>query len=262
MDPEIKIDKIFGNDNHDEIRFANEIDKSQYYNIHSNNNYSSKLLKQIKINVSPFKKQLTKNENDYFNKKDKKKYLEFNNDDYYSEFMKKVTENEKVEKYKSTKLQKKKTMNNQIKQKDSAPSMNVLNLKNVTIFNKNNINEEKKLSSSKNKKKKETNIKKNNSSNLNSLSQKISLMHINNKINFIQNSIQLEIKSHLNNYKELKIERINMPVYWDIKENSTLNNKSNNLNPKFIKDNTIETENNFKTKYNVKNKKKYFLCCF
>ena len=260
MDAEIKIEKIFGNDSRDEIRFTDKIEKSQFFNSnYSNIKSSNKPFKPQKMNVTPFLKQFTKNENDYSSiKKDKKRNFDINKDNYYSEFIKKVNEKEKEENYKSNKIQKKKTINNQINQSKS--SLNVFSLKNVNYNN----NEEKKNNSekrnSKSKKKKETGIMKKNTSNFIYFNQKTPLITINSKMKMIQNSIQLEIKSTIPEYKKLKIQKIDMPNYWIIKDEKNLNGEYK-LNSKFIKDNTTETENNFKTIYNVNNKKKSYLCC-
>lgn len=70
--------------------------------------------------------------------------------------------------------------------------------------------------------------------------------------------MKIECKNE-NKYQKLKIEKIQLPIYTIINEKE-LNNKTKNINIEFNK-NISEIGNNFKTIYNVNNKKRLFLCC-
>ena len=70
--------------------------------------------------------------------------------------------------------------------------------------------------------------------------------------------MKIECKNE-NKYQKLKIEKIQLPIYTIINEKE-LNNKTKNINIEFNK-NISEIGNNFKTIYNVNNKKKVLLCC-
>ena len=267
MNAEEKIDKIFGIDRTDRCRKIYE--KSPFINLRMDSNSNlkkdNKLLKQEKINISSFEKQFTNVEN-IINSKNKKKssgYIDINN---YFALKSYKNEKEKEDICKSNKIYKIKSNVNPVS-KESKSSKNIVHIKNVSLFNKNNI-EKKGTSEKKNgkiKKKKESlNIINNN--NLDYMIQKVTLIENRNIFDEVQRAIQFEIKTkkNSNSNENLIIERIKMPNYIAIKKKENDNQlikESKNPNSNIIKDNTNETGNNFKSIYKVNNKKNHFLCC-
>ena len=279
MNGEEKIDKIFGIDRTDRCRKIYE--KSPFINLRMDSNSNlkkdNKLLKQEKINISSFEKQFTNVEN-IINSKNKKKssgYIDINN---YFALKSYKNEKEKEDICKSNKIYKIKSNVNPVS-KESKSSNNIVQIKNVSLFNKNNIEKKNTNEKKNNIEKKSTSEKKNgkikkkkeslniiNNNNLDYMIQKVTLIENRNIFDEVQRAIQFEIKTkkNSNSNENLIIERIKMPNYIAIKKKENDNQlikESKNPNSNIIKDNTNETGNNFKSIYKVNNKKNHFLCC-
>ena len=288
MNVDETIEKVFGSDRCDKDRFQKKIEKSPFINLNMDfysNRKKDKLLKNQKINISSFQKQFTNFENRFEKKSQKKSsgHIDLNN---YNELKSHQNENEnEKEKEKSNKIKNIKS-NIYPVSKESKSTKNIIHLKYVSVFNKNeetkNNNEkknnlekknhniekkntnEKKISKIK-KKKEALNINNNlNNNNLNYMIQKVSLMEKRNIFDEVQRAIQFEIKSKKSSNRDLIIETIRMPNYCIIqnegKDNNIIN-ESKKIKSNIVKDNTNESGNNFKTIYNVNNKKHNFLCC-
>ena len=263
-----KMEKIFGN-NFDEYRFENQIGKSQFVNLNNHNSSSSrkrndKSHKKHKNNISSFKKLLTKNENDIFNrdKSNISNYIGKIDKIYNSELTKKIKGRVKsnISKYNNI-INNQSIINSEII-KNSSSNKNIIRIRNAVLHNKEEQKNNLEKFGYKKKKKKYGfySFNPNSYFNINYLNQNYSLIEKINKNNFVQNSIQLKIEcKNENKYQKLKIEKIQLPIYTIINEKE-LNNKTKNINIEFNK-NISEIGNNFKTIYNVNNKKKLFLCC-
>ena len=266
-----KIEKIFGNKNYDEYRFENTFEKSQFVNLNylNSSNSSSKRNnrhKKQKNNISLFKKLFAKNENENI-KSDKSNisnYVGKIDKVFNSELSKKIKGRVNSNIYKSdNSIHNHPILNSEIiKQTNS--NKKLIKLRKSLLFNK----DEKKNNLEKVKLKKK--IKKqgyysfnpNSYLNIINLNRKYSPIEKINHNNFIQNSIQLNIESqNKNKYQKLKIEKIQLPIYTFINEKELHKKTKNNKKIEFNKNITSEIGNNFKTIYNVNNKKKLLLCC-